>query len=124
MFGGSCTEPHSGDPSKQCDCSSLMQQAYRNGGISLPRVTADQQHVGTQVAAVADLLPGDLIFIPGSDGSMSDPGHVGMYVGDGLLIQAPHTGDVVKLSQVSAWSQIATIRRVVTWPPAAAAAAT
>jgi hypothetical protein len=47
-----------------------------------------------------------------------------MYIGDGLLIQAPHTGDVVKLSQVSAWSQIATIRRVVTWPPAAAAATT
>ncbi|MDT4994371.1 MAG: hypothetical protein QOH97_4263 [Actinoplanes sp.] len=123
-FGGSCTDPHSGDPSKQCDCSSLMQQAYRNGGISLPRVTDDQQHIGTQVAGVADLLPGDLIFIPGSDGSMSDPGHVGMYIGDGLLIQAPHTGDVVKLSQVSAWSQIATIRRVVTWPPAAAAATT
>jgi cell wall-associated NlpC family hydrolase len=120
-FGGSCTDPHSGDPSKQCDCSSLMQQAYRNGGISLPRVTDDQQHVGTQVAAVADLLPGDLIFIPGSDGSMSDPGHVGMYIGDGLLIQAPHTGDVVKLSKPSAWSQIATIRRVVTWPPAVTA---
>lgn len=87
-FGGSCTDPHSGDPSKQCDCSSLMQQAYRNGGISLPRVTDDQQHVGMEVAGVADLLPGDLIFIPGSDGSMSDPGHVGMYIGDGLLIQA------------------------------------
>jgi cell wall-associated NlpC family hydrolase len=47
---------------------------------------------------------------------MSDPGHVGMYIGDGLLIQAPHTGDVVKLSKVSSWGQIATIRRVVTWP--------
>jgi cell wall-associated NlpC family hydrolase len=115
-FGGSCTDPHSGDPSKQCDCSSLMQQAYRHGGISLPRVTNDQQHVGTEVASVADLLPGDLIFIPGSDGSMSDPGHVGMYIGGGLLIQAPHTGDVVKLSPV--WQEIATIRRVVTWPPA------
>jgi cell wall-associated NlpC family hydrolase len=114
-FGGSCTDPHSNDPSQQCDCSSLVQQAYRNGRISLPRVTGDQQHVGTPVAGVAGLLPGDLIFIPGSDGSMSNPGHVGMYIGDGLLIQAPHTGDVVKLSPVSAWNQIAKIRRVVTW---------
>jgi cell wall-associated NlpC family hydrolase len=116
-FGGSCTDPHSGDPAKQCDCSSLIQQAYRNAGVSLPGVTDDQQHAGTKVAGVADLLPGDLIFIPGSDGTMDDPGHVGMYIGDGLLIHAPHTGDVVKLSKVSSWGKIATIRRVVTWPP-------
>lgn len=121
-FGGSCTDPHSNDPSKQCDCSSLVQQAYRHGGIPLPRVTTNQQHVGTPVATVADLLPGDLIFIPGSDGSMSNPGHVGLYIGDGLLIQAPHTGDVVKLSPVSSWNQIAAIRRVVTWPPMVTAA--
>jgi cell wall-associated NlpC family hydrolase len=44
---------------------------------------------------------------------MSDPGHVGLYIGQGILIQAPHTGDVVKLTKVDAWAnQIATIRRV------------
>ena len=113
-FGGDCTDPHSGNPAKQCDCSSLVQQAYRIGGINLPRVTDDQQHAGTPVARLADIRPGDLIFIPGSDGTMTDPGHVGLYIGQGLLIQAPHTGDVVKLTKVDAWAnQIATIRRVV-----------
>jgi cell wall-associated NlpC family hydrolase len=113
-FGGDCTDPRSGDPAKQCDCSSLVRQAYRIGGLGLPRVTDDQQHAGTAVAGVADVRPGDLIFIPGSDGTMSDPGHVGLYIGQGLLVQAPHTGDVVKLTKISDWAnQIAAIRRVV-----------
>jgi cell wall-associated NlpC family hydrolase len=113
-FGGDCTDPWSGDPAKQCDCSSLVQQAYRIGGISLPRVTGDQQHAGTSIARLADVRPGDLIFIPGSDGTMSDPGHVGLYIGQGLLVQAPHTADVVKLTKSSDWAnQIAAIRRVV-----------
>jgi cell wall-associated NlpC family hydrolase len=113
-FAGSCTDPHGSDPTKQCDCSSLVQQAYKNGGISLPRVTYDQQHAGTPVAGITDLTPGDLIFIPGSDGSPDQPGHVGMYIGHGLLIQAPHTGDYVKLTKVSAWAnEIAKIRRIV-----------
>jgi cell wall-associated NlpC family hydrolase len=112
-FGGDCTDPHSGNPAKQCDCSSLVQQAYRIAGIRLPRVTGDQQHAGVPVAGLADIRPGDLIFIPGSAGTMSDPGHVGLYIGHGLLVQAPHTGDVVKLTKVSAWAnQIAKIRRV------------
>ncbi len=115
-FGGSCTDPHSGDPATQCDCSSLVQRAYHHAGVALPRVTDDQQHVGTPVAAVADLRPGDLIFIAGSTGTLEDPGHVGLYVGAGLLIQAPHTGDAVKLSTVASWGQIAAIRRVVAWP--------
>lgn len=112
-FGGDCTDPHSGIPAHQCDCSSLVQQAYRIGGISLPRVTGAQQHAGAPVAGLADMRPGDLVFIPGSDGTMNDPGHVGLYIGHGLLVQAPHTGDVVKLTKISAWaSQIAKIRRV------------
>lgn len=112
-FGGDCTDPHSGISAHQCDCSSLVQQAYRIGGISLPRVTGDQQHAGVPVAGLADIRPGDLVFIPGSDGTMNDPGHVGLYIGHGLLVQAPHTGDVVKLTKISAWAnQIAKIRRV------------
>jgi cell wall-associated NlpC family hydrolase len=117
-FGGDCTDPWSGDPAKQCDCSSLVQQAYRIGGITLPRVTDDQQHAGTPVASLADVRPGDLIFIPGSDGTMADPGHVGLYIGRNLIVQAPHTGDVVKLTNLSTWAnQIATIRRIVGQPP-------
>jgi cell wall-associated NlpC family hydrolase len=114
-FGGDCTAPHSGVPAHQCDCSSLVQQAYRHGGVSLPRTTDQQVHAGTAVTGgAANLRPGDLIFIPGGDGSMSDPGHVGLFIGSGLIVQAPHTGDVVKISSLSGWAnQIAAIRRVV-----------
>ncbi len=113
-FGGSCTDPHSGDPDKQCDCSSLMQQAYRAAGVSIPRVTTDQAKAGTAVTDPAALLPGDLILIPGSQGTMSNPRHVGMYLGQGLIIQAPKTGDVVKITRLGNWLiQIAAIRRIV-----------
>ena len=66
-FGGTCTDPHSGDPDKQCDCSSLMQSAYRAAGISIPRVTTDQVNAGKPVAGPALLLPGDLVFIPAAE---------------------------------------------------------
>lgn len=113
-FGGDCTAPHSGDPQHQCDCSSLMQQAYRAAGISIPRVTVDQVREGTPVPSPAELRPGDLILIPGSDGSMTNPRHVGMYLGSGLVVEAPKTGDVVKIIKLSAWiNQIAAIRRIV-----------
>ena len=87
--------------------------AYRAAGLNLPRVTGDQVRAGTPVASLADARPGDLIFIPGSGGSMTNPGHVGLYLGSGLLVQAPHTGDVVKISPVWGASQIAAIRRIV-----------
>ncbi|AEB44279.1 C40 family peptidase [Micromonospora maris] len=113
-FGGSCTDPHSGNPDKQCDCSSLMQAAYRAAGIAIPRVTTDQAKTGKPVADTALLLPGDLILIPGSQGTMTNPRHVGMYLGDGLIIQAPTTGDVVKITRLDSWiNQIAAIRRIV-----------
>ncbi|MEU5943803.1 C40 family peptidase [Micromonospora sp. NPDC047548] len=112
-FGGSCTDPHSGDPDKQCDCSSLMQSAYRAAGISIPRATTDQANAGKAVADPPLMLPGDLILIPGSQGTMSNPRHVGMYLGEGLIIHAPKTGDVVKISRLNSWiNQIAGIRRI------------
>jgi cell wall-associated NlpC family hydrolase len=65
------------------------------------------------------MQPGDLIFIPGSDGTTSNPGHVGMYIGrDGAgrqwLAQAPHSADRVKTTPVDIWGQIAAIRRPIT----------
>lgn len=113
-FGGDCTDPHGPDPARHCDCSSLVMAAYHAANISIPRVTYDQVHAGAPVASVADVRPGDLIFIPGSDGTRDRPGHVGMAIGSGLLINAPSTGDVVKIAEVSSWaSQIAAIRRIV-----------
>jgi cell wall-associated NlpC family hydrolase len=97
-YGGDCTNPHSGNPAHQCDCSSLTQAAYRAGGITIPRTAAKQPHTGTPIPDPNQLQPGDLIFIPGSDGTPTAPGHVGLYIGTDLLIQAPHTGDHIKLT--------------------------
>jgi cell wall-associated NlpC family hydrolase len=111
-FGGDCTDARSGDPAKQCDCSSLIQQAYRAGGLTLPRVTDDQQHIGMPVASLSNARAGDLVFIPGATGTRTDPGHVGLYIGHHLIVHAPHTGDVVKLTNADGWApRIAKIRR-------------
>jgi cell wall-associated NlpC family hydrolase len=113
-FGGDCTNAHSTNPAHQCDCSSLTMMAYKNAGITIPRTAAEQSHAGRPVADVAHLLPGDLIFIPGSDGTATAPGHVGLYIGHNLIVQAPHTGDYVKISALSGWvSDIVHIGRVV-----------
>jgi cell wall-associated NlpC family hydrolase len=112
-FGGSCTDAHSEDMALHCDCSSLVQQAYRAGGIPLPRTTFEQVDVGTPVSSVAALQPGDLLFIAGSDGTRSSPGHVGMYLGDGLVIQAPRSGEDVEIDHVSLWtSSVVALRRI------------
>ena len=61
---------------------------------------------------LSDLLPGDLMFVPGSDGTIQNPGPVGMYVDDGWVIEAPDTG--VKLVLISTFMPIAPIRRELT----------
>ncbi|MGY4684453.1 C40 family peptidase [Micromonospora aurantiaca (nom. illeg.)] len=99
------------------DCSGLMMAAWAKAGVRIPRVTAEQVHAGVAVPSLAAMLPGDLIFIPGSDGTMSRPGHVGMYIGTDRigrqhLVQAPKTGDVVKVISVDTWARrVAAIRR-------------
>ena len=112
-FGGSCTNAHSSDMALHCDCSSLVQQAYLAGGIPLPRTTFSQVNVGSAVYSTSSLRPGDLLFLVGSDGSPSSPGHVGMYIGDGLVVQAPQTGQDVQLTPLSQWASIiVAMRRV------------
>ena len=85
------------------DCSGLVQAAYATIGVHLPRTTFQQVDVGTAVYSIAQLQPGDLLFLPGSDGTTQAPGHVGIYVGDSLLIQAPETGKLVMLSPLNQW---------------------
>jgi hypothetical protein len=101
------------------DCSGLVMAAWAHAGVSIPRVTGDQVHAGIAVNGAPAMQPGDLIFIPGSQGSMTNPHHVGMYIGRDRagrqwLVQAPHTGDHVKTTLVSALGPIAAIRRPVT----------
>jgi cell wall-associated NlpC family hydrolase len=84
------------------DCSGLVMEAYLAAGISLPRTTYQQVDSGSAVYSVttsAQLKPGDLIFTMGSDPEGDLPGHVGMYIGDDLVIDAPHTGANIELSK-------------------------
>lgn len=113
QFGGSCTDAQSPDMALHCDCSSLVQQAYLAAGITLPRTTFAQVTVGTPVYSLTALRAGDLLFIPGADGSAGRPGHVGIYIGDGIVLHAPQAGQDVQLSPLSAWaSQIVAMRRI------------
>ena len=85
------------DPATGFDCSGLVMYVYAQLGIDLLHFSGAQFHEGAPVP-FDKLAPGDLVFFdPGPRG----PGHVGIYVGDGDFVQAPHTGDVVKISSLS-----------------------
>ena len=71
------------------DCSGLMQAAWAAAGVSIPRTTYEQYDALPHVPK-ADLEPGDLVFF-------EDLGHVGMYVGNGMMIDAPSTGEVIRM---------------------------
>jgi hypothetical protein len=85
-------------PQTGFDCSGLMQWAYAKAGIRIPRTTYLQIDAANARAVGRDQLePGDLIFFRNSSG---DVHHVGMSLGGDRFIQAPHTGDVVKISSL------------------------
>ncbi|MFE9801528.1 C40 family peptidase [Streptomyces goshikiensis] len=107
QWGGSCTAPHGPDPMGRCDCSSLMQQAYAKAGVQLTRTTYTQVNEGDAVPANA-LIPGDLLF---TRGTAAVPEHVGMYIGAGLVINAPRTTKPVRIEMVGDW-QILAVRRI------------
>jgi peptidoglycan DL-endopeptidase CwlO len=77
------------------DCSGFVMVAWKQAGVSLPRVVPDQFNATRRVAR-SDLQPGDLVFFDGL-------GHVGIYVGGGKFVHSPHTGDVVKISSLSGY---------------------
>jgi peptidoglycan DL-endopeptidase CwlO len=72
----------------QFDCSGLTSAAWAAAGVSIPR-TSEEQYYGLTRIPLADVEPGDLIFYIMESGG---PAHVAMYVGDGTIVQAPHTG--------------------------------
>ena len=84
------------------DCSGLVQYVCKKNGISVARVAADQRNCGTYVSR-ENLRPGDLVFFA-KGGSIH---HVGIYVGNGNMIHAPQTGDVVKISSINTEYRIA-----------------
>ena len=95
------------------DCSGLVQRVYADLGVSLPRTSQQQALSGTPVASLAQAQPGDLVFFAGSDGTASSPGHVGIYIGNGQMIDAPQAGSVVSVQPVG---QPVAIRRIVGGP--------
>jgi cell wall-associated NlpC family hydrolase len=70
------------------DCSGLTMVAWRQAGVTLLHYTGDQINEGSAVASFATIAPGDLVLVPGSDGTVTNPGHVGLYIGEGLVESA------------------------------------
>ena len=85
-------------PQTGFDCSGLVQWAYAQAGVQIPRVT-DAQIAATNGTAVrrSELLPGDLVFFRDASGYVH---HVGISMGGDKFLHAPHTGDVVKVSSL------------------------
>jgi cell wall-associated NlpC family hydrolase len=79
------------------DCSGLVMMAYRAAGIAIPRTSQQQWSWGPRVSA-SQVQPGDLVFFAGSDGTPTSPGHVGLVIGGGLMIEAYATGFPIRIA--------------------------
>jgi len=77
------------------DCSGFTRYVYAHFGVELPHYSVAQYQLGREVAR-NELEPGDLVFF-------DDLGHVGLYLGDGTFIHAPHTGAAVSVDTLSGW---------------------
>ena len=98
-------------PSSGFDCSGFTQYVFAQHGVSLPHYAAYQAAMGFPVAP-QDIRPGDLVFFG------SPIHHVGLYIGGGEFIEAPHTGAVVKISRLGERSDLSAIRRFLLQPRA------
>ncbi|MGH3137579.1 MAG: NlpC/P60 family protein [Gaiellaceae bacterium] len=98
VWGGS-------SPSTGFDCSGFTAYVYAQVGVLLPHHAASQYNYGTPVP-YDQLAPGDLVFFSGL-------GHMGIYIGGGQFVHAPHTGDVVRISSMSErWGSYVGARRL------------
>ena len=97
VWGGS-------SPSTGFDCSGFVAYVYAQVGVSLPHHAASQYGYGTPVP-YDQLAPGDLVFFSGL-------GHVGIYIGSGQFVHAPHTGDVVRISSLAGHGSFVGARRL------------
>jgi cell wall-associated NlpC family hydrolase len=91
-----------GDGPGSFDCSGLTMAAWAKAGVSLPHNAAMQARRGAKVSAES-LKPGDLLFFNGYN-------HMGMYLGKGLMIHAPHTGDVIRVAPARLGQLISAVR--------------
>ncbi|MFI2707826.1 C40 family peptidase, partial [Nocardioides sp. CER28] len=81
------------------DCSGLVQSVYKSLGYDLPRLSADQARSGRPIASMADAQPGDLLAWNNSSRN-NGADHIAIYVGNGKMIEAPHSGAEVRLVDV------------------------
>jgi cell wall-associated NlpC family hydrolase len=94
------------------DCSGLMLAAWAAAGVPIPAGTVNQRSAGSP-ATLATIAPGDLVFAAGSLGSPSNPRHVGMYVGHGLVVDSRDSATGVVVAPLSDWAdRVVSIRHV------------
>ncbi len=94
------------------DCSGLVMMAFQAAGVDLPRTSEAQWAWGPQVPA-SQVEPGDLVFFAGSDGTAIDPGHVGLVIGGGKMIEAYATGFPIRISTYGTASSAGGLTQVV-----------
>lgn len=83
------------------DCSGLVQWAYARAGVAVPRVAQDQYDAGPVLPAGAPLVAGDLVFFGAGPRAVT---HVGIYLGDGRMLDAPHTGATVRVDPLAGFT--------------------
>jgi cell wall-associated NlpC family hydrolase len=106
-IGGPTTGTNQGNGTVGFDCSSFVQYVFAKVGVMLPRTTYAQINCGTEITPT-DAQPGDLLFF----GNPQSPDHVGIYIGNSRMVEAPHTGDVIKTTSVSL-NKVSAVRRVI-----------
>jgi cell wall-associated NlpC family hydrolase len=82
------------------DCSGLTMAAWAQVGVHLPHSTTAQAHSGVPTSAGA-LVPGDLVLVAGDDGTPAAPGHVGLYLGGGVVLNAADEQDGIRVQTLS-----------------------
>jgi cell wall-associated NlpC family hydrolase len=93
------------------DCSGLVQWSFAQAGVVMPRVAADQARTGPAIP-LSQAEPGDLLFYHTDPTAPDYISHVTIYLGKGLMIQAPHTGADVQIVPVDLGSEFAGVVRV------------
>jgi cell wall-associated NlpC family hydrolase len=102
VFGGA-------SPSTGFDCSGLLQYVWAQNGVKIPRTAAEQFHAGKPVNP-AHLQAGDAVYFQ-TEGAKAGVTHAAMYIGNGQILEAPHTGDVVKIIPLAGYYPIVGARR-------------
>lgn len=91
------------------DCSGMTQAAYAAAGVTIPRVSRQQWYAGQHVTR-EQLQPGDLVFYAHDTTDPATIHHVGIYVANGHMIDAPHTGAVIRFDRIDRPDYIGAVR--------------